>query len=152
MGRYAVLNSESFKALSGLERNQMEAVVQDTNPWGEVRGFEHRRYPRFEIHLPIECLQFNSSITHIGNISEGGLLVYLPGEANVGQYLRLKLFFSLGSELNTIRMQAEVVWKDNLLSKEQEYYPHGVRFVDISSEDGIMLSNCLRSLYSPHIR
>ena len=152
MGRYAVLNSEFFKASSGQERNRMGAIAQDSEPWIEVRGFEHRRYPRFEIHLPIECLQFKSSITHTGNISEGGLLIYLPGEADVGQYLMLKLFFSLGSELNTIRMQAEVVWKDNLLSKEQEYYPHGVRFVDISSEDGIMLSNCLRSLYSPHIR
>ena len=152
MGRYAVLNSESFKALSGLERNQMEAVVQDTNPWGEVRGFEHRRYRRFEIHLPIECLRFNSSITHIGNISEGGLLVYLPGEANVGQYLRLKLFFSLGSQLHAVRMEARVIWRDNLSSKERKHCPHGVRFVNISPEDNVMLRHCLGSLYSPYIR
>ena len=152
MGRYVVLNSEFFEAPSGQERKRMEAVAQDTKPWIEVRGFEHRRYPRFEIHLPIECLQFKLYITHIGNISEGGLLIYLPGGADVGQYLRLKLFFSLGSELNTIRMQAEVVWKDNLLSKEREYYPHGARFVDISSEDGILLRYCLRSLYSPYIK
>jgi hypothetical protein len=152
MGRYAVLNSESFKASSGQVRKRVEAVAQDTKPWIEVGSFEHRRYPRFEIHLPIECLQCKSSITHIGNISEGGLLIYLPGEADVGQYLRLKLFFSLGSELHAIRMQAEVVWKDNLLSKEREYYPHGARFVDISSEDGILLRYCLRSLYSPYIK
>ncbi len=153
MGRYAVLNSESFEGSSGQERNQMqEGVAQDVNSRSEIRGFEHRRYPRFEIRLPIECLQFNSSITHIGNISEGGLLVYLPGEADVGQYLRLKLFFSLGSELHAIRLRAKVVWKDDLLSKERDHYPHGVRFVNISSEDGALLRRCLGSLYSPHIR
>ncbi len=128
----------------------MEAVDQDFNSRSEVRVFEHRRHARFEIHLPIECLQFNSSITHIGNISEGGLLVYLPGEADVGQYLRLKLYFSLGSELHAIRMQAEVVWKENLLSKERDYYPHGVRLVNISSQDDAMLRRCLGSLYSPY--
>ena len=130
----------------------MEAGEKNTKLRIKDIDFENRRYLRFDIHLPIEYDQIKSSITHTGNISEGGLLIYLPGEAVAGQYLRLKLFFSLGSELNTIRMQAEVVWKDNLLSKEREYYPHGVRFVNIPSEDGIMLRHFLRSLYSPHIR
>ena len=152
MGRYAVLNSESFKASSEQVRKRVEAVAQDTKPWIEVRSFEHRRYPRFEIHLPIECLQCKSSITHIGNISEGGLLIYLPGEADVGQYLRLKLFFSLGSQLHAVRMEARVIWRDNLSSKERKHCPHGVRFVNISPEDNVMLRHCLGSLYSPYVR
>jgi PilZ domain len=127
----------------------MEAVEKDTNLRIEAIDFENRRYPRFDIHLPIEYCQFKSSTTHIGNISEGGLLIYLHDEMDVGQYLRLKLFFSSGSELDTIKILAEVVWKDNRLSEGREYYPVGVKFVDISSEDEIKLRNFLRSLSSP---
>ena len=127
----------------------MEAVEQDTKAWIKVVDFENRRYPRFDIHLPIEYYQFKSSITHIGNISEGGLLIYFPEETDAGQYLRLKLFFSLGSELHTIKMLAEVVWKNTHLSKDREYYPYGVKFVDISSEDGTQLRHFLGSLSSP---
>ncbi len=127
----------------------MEAGEKDTKPRIEVIDFENRRYPRFDIHLPIEYYQIKSSITHTGNISEGGLLIYFPEETDVSQYLRLKLFFSLCSELNTIKVLAEVVWTDNHLSKDREYYPYGIKFVDISPEDDIKLKNFLRSLSSP---
>ncbi len=127
----------------------MEAGEKDTKPRIEVIDFENRRYPRFDIHLPIEYYQIKSSITHTGNISEGGLLIYFPEETDVSQYLRLKLFFSLGSELNTIKVLAEVVWTDNHLSKDRKYYLYGVKFVDISPEDDSKLKNFLRSLSSP---
>ncbi len=127
----------------------MEAVEKDTNLWIEAIDFENRRHPRFSIHLPIEYCRFKSYTTHIGNISEGGLMIYLPEEMDVGQYLRLKLFFSSDSELDTIKILAEVVWKDNRSSERREYYPVGVKFVDISSEDEIKLRHFLRSLSSP---
>jgi hypothetical protein len=46
-------------------------------------------------------------------------------------------------------MLAEVVWTDNHLSKDRENYPYGVKFVDISPEDGTQLKNFLKSLSSP---
>jgi hypothetical protein len=87
----------------------MEAIEKYTKPWIDVFDFENRKCPRFDIHLPVEYYQIKSSFTHISNISEGGLLIYFPEETDVSQYLRLKLFFSLGSELNTSRVLAEVV-------------------------------------------
>lgn len=127
----------------------MEAVEQDTRQWIDVINFENRRYPRFDIHLPIEYYQIKSSITHTGNISEGGLLIYFPEKMDVSQYLRVKLFFSLGSELNTIKVLTEPVWMDNHLSKDQEGYPYGLKFIDISPEDVTKLRNFLGSLSSP---
>jgi hypothetical protein len=127
----------------------MEAGEKDTKPQIKIIDSENRRCPRFDIHLPIEYCQIKSSITHTGNISEGGLLIYFPGKTDVSQYLRLKLFFSLGSELDTIKVLAEVVWTDNHLCKDQAYCPYGIKFVDISPEDGIKLKNFLRSLSSP---
>ena len=127
----------------------MEAIKELTKSRVEVIDSENRRCPRFDIHLPVEYHQIKSSITHIGNISEGGLLIYFPEEADVKQYLSLKLFFSLGSELNTIKVLAEVVWTDNHLSKDRKYYPYGVRFVDLSPEDGTKLKTFLKTLSSP---
>jgi len=127
----------------------MEAIEEYTKPRIDVVDSENRRYPRFHIHLPIEYYEIKSSITHTGNIGQGGLLIYFPEETNVSQHIRLKLFFSLGGVLNTIEALAEVVWTDNHLSEDGEYYPYGVKFVDISPEDDTMLKNLLRSLSSP---
>jgi len=129
----------------------MEAVEKEkyTEPRIGFINFENRRYPRIDIHLPIEYYLIKSSFAHTGNISEGGLLIYFPEEMDVSQYLRLKLFFSLGSELNTIKVLAEVVWMNNHLGKDRKNYPYGVKFIDISPEDGTKLRNFLRSLSSP---
>ncbi len=127
----------------------MGAVEKDTKPWIDVIDLENRRYPRFDIHLPIEYYQIKSSFTHTGNISESGVLVYFPEAMDASQYLRLKVFFPSGPELNTIKVLAKAVWMDNHLSKGQEYYPYGLKFVDIPPEDGTKLRNFLRSLSSP---
>ena len=127
----------------------MEAGEIYTKPQIDVIDFENRTYPRIDIHLPIEYFLIKSSITHTGNISESGLLTYFPEEIDVSQYLSLKLFFSLGSELDTVRMLGEVVWRDDHLSKDCEYYPHGMKCVVISPEERTKLGNFLKSLSSP---
>lgn len=127
----------------------METSQKDTTPRIEPIDSENRRYPRFDVHLPIEYSKIKSSIAHTGNISEGGFLIYFPERRDVNQYLSLKLFFSLGSQLDTIKAVVRVVWRDSRLSKDGEYYPYGVTFVDMSPEDGTKLRNLLRSLSSP---
>jgi hypothetical protein len=58
----------------------------------------------------------------------------------------MKLFFSLGSGLNTIEILAEIVWKDIHLERDWGDYRSGVRFIDISSDDLNRLKNFLRTL------
>jgi len=114
-----------------------------------IVNFERRRHPRFNIDLPIEYYPIDSSISHSGraiNISEGGLLVYLPEKVEVGQYLKMKLFFPLGSDLNTIEMVGQLVWMDIHLEKGWGDYRSGVRFIDISSEDLNKLKKFLKTL------
>ena len=111
--------------------------------------FERRTYPRFSVDLPVEYLQINSSISHTGhalNASEVGLLIYFPEQMEIGQYISLKLFFSLGSELNTIEVLAEVVWMDMYLGKGWGDYRCGVKFINISPEDRTRLKSFLIGL------
>lgn len=119
------------------------------NPHYAIVNFERRRHPRFNIDLPIEYALIDSPMGGPGrasNISEGGLLVYFPEKIDIGQHLQLKLFFPSGSELNTIELQAEVVWIDIHLEKGWGDYRSGLRFIDIAAEDLTKLKNFLKNL------
>ena len=124
-------------------------MKREEQPHFGVVNFEKRRHPRFSVDLPMEYYRIDSSIGHMGkalNISEGGLLLHFPEQMDMGQYIRLKLFFSLGSELNTIEVLAEVVWVDIHLDKGWKDYRCGVNFIDVSPEDMTKLKTFLRSL------
>jgi c-di-GMP-binding flagellar brake protein YcgR len=83
------------------------------------------------------------------NASEGGLLIYFPEQMEIGQHLKLKLFFPSGHDLNTIEALVEVVWMDIQVGKDWGEYRTGVRFVDISQESLDKLKNFMRSLFFP---
>jgi c-di-GMP-binding flagellar brake protein YcgR len=114
-----------------------------------ILNLERRKHPRFGVDLPIEYYQTDSSISNTGrlmNASEGGLLVYLPEQIKIGQHLKMKLFFSFGSDLNVIEILTEVAWEDIHLENGWGDYRFGVRFIDISPDDVNKLKNFLRSL------
>jgi hypothetical protein len=111
-------------------------------------NFEKRKHPRFSVDLPVEYSQADVFVEQgrAINASEGGLLLYLPEQMGMGTHLRLKLFFTMGSELNAIETVVEVVWVDMALEKDRGDYRTGVRFAEISTEDVGKLKNFLRSL------
>jgi hypothetical protein len=67
----------------------------------------------------------------------------------IGQRLRLRLFFSMDSKMNTIELLAEVVWVDIHVDEGWGDYRSGVKFVDISQEDVSKLKVFLNSLSQP---
>jgi len=98
---------EQFEELKNREK--------ETKTRYETVSFERRKYPRFNVDLPIEYYRFDSSISHTGktlNISEGGLLLYLTEQVEVGQHLKSNFSFTSYSEINSIEMLAEVAWVD----------------------------------------
>ena len=122
---------------------------QETKSHVGVANLERRRHPRFSIDLPIEYHLVPSSLSHTGralNASEGGLLVYLSQQIEIGQHLKIKLFFASGSHLNSIEILTEVVWVDIHLGKDWGDYRCGVKFMEISQEDLNRLKIFLRSL------
>jgi len=73
------------------------------------------------VDLPIEYYRIDSSTGTPGralDISEGGLLIYFPEKIEIGQRLRLRLFFSMGSELNTIELLSEVAWVEMRIGED----------------------------------
>jgi c-di-GMP-binding flagellar brake protein YcgR len=114
-----------------------------------IANFERRKYPRFNIDLPVEYCRTNAASFQVGramNASEGGLLVYFPERMEVGQHLKLRLFFAHGTELNRIEALVEVAWTDIHLGEGWGDYRAGVIFLQISAEDVDRLKRFLESL------
>ena len=127
----------------------MENREEETKPRYGIANIERRTYRRFPIRLPIEYYRANSPINRTGqtlDASESGLQILFPEQLEIGQNLKLKLFFSSASELNAIETLGEVVWMDIHQGKDWGDYRCGVNFIDVSPEDMIKLKNFLRSL------
>jgi hypothetical protein len=86
---------------------------------------EKRKYPRFNVNLPIKYSRTNLFFKYgqAINASEGGLLVSFAEKMNIGHHLALKLFFPSRSELNIIEAIVQVVWMDIHLRKDWIYFP-----------------------------
>lgn len=135
--------------MSEMNRDTEQQEKEETKPRIGIINFEKRRHPRFTVDLPLEYYRVDSPIPETGravNASEGGLLVYFPEEVKVGDRLRLRLFFNVGSQLNTIEMVVQIAWVDLHLGREWGDYRSGVRFVDISPEDLDRLKTFLTNL------
>jgi hypothetical protein len=126
----------------------METEEKETKPISET-NHERRKYPRFNVYWPVQYNQIGSSISHDGrvtNLSEGGMLIQSPGQMEIGQHLKSKLSFISGSQINTIEMQAEVVWRDICPNEVWGDYRCGARFLDISTWDKTKLNDLLMGL------
>ena len=111
-------------------------------------NFERRRQPRISTDLPAEYWHTETSENHparLLNVSEGGVLLYLPEKIEVGENLRVRLFIGPIPELEPIDAFVQVVWND-LHSNENGYYRTGIKFVNISPEDMDRLRTFLNTL------
>ena len=92
---------------------------------------ERRKHPRIRIELPLDYSLVDSEETHgglIADISEGGLLVYLPEVLKQETLLRIEILFVKGMELNPIKAIARVVWSDLAAKAISEENRYGLEF------------------------
>jgi c-di-GMP-binding flagellar brake protein YcgR len=115
----------------------MEQQDQNGKPRYGLVNFERRRSPRFSVDLPIEYFRVYSTATLNGravNASEGGLMLYLRDEMEIGQRLKIRLYFPSELELDCIEVLCRVVWQEIAFGDPNEVRC-GVEFIEISAED-----------------
>jgi len=126
----------------------MEKERLEKDPrFGSV-NFERRKHPRFSLNLPVEYWDSETSRIHYsrtGNLGEGGILLYLPEEIEIGNSLKLKLFINSGLVFIAIEAAVEVIWKGHPCGDNPEHQI-GVKFIDISEKDMAHLKYFLNSL------
>ena len=149
------LNNKKSQLLTELSSLKLfykrEKKEEEIKPRYGTLNFEKRKYPRFSVDLPVEYTRKDlvAKQGRVINASESGLSVYCPEQMEIGQALRLKLFFTSGSELNMMEMVNQVVWMDVHTGKDWRDYRTGMKFVDISLEDQCTLKIFFSSLSSP---
>ena len=127
----------------------MKNGEEEIKPRYGIANIERRKYRRFPVRLPVEYYRANSSMSQTGqtlDASEGGLQILFPEQIDIGQNLKLKLFFSSGPELNAIEMLVQVVWVNTQLDEGEEHYRSGVKFTNVSPEDMTKLKNFMVNL------
>ena len=110
---------------------------------------DKRKHPRVMVDLPFKYSKNHIPTKHgqAVNASEGGLLVHLPEEVEVGRHLTLQLFFPPRSALDTLEASVEVIWSRLHLRKDWGWdYRTGVRFLDMGLDDMTQFKNYLEGL------
>ncbi len=96
-----------------------------------ILAIERRRFPRIYVELPLDYSRKGKKSDFGGfvkNASEGGILVYLPERLEIGELLKVEIFFPKGLELNSIRGVAKVVWEDLAAKESWREHRYGLAF------------------------
>lgn len=96
-----------------------------------VLAIERRKFPRIYVELPLDYTRKGKKSDFGGfvkNASEGGILVYLPERLEIGELLKVEIFFPKGLELNSIRGVARVVWADLAAKESWREHRYGLAF------------------------
>lgn len=121
---------------------------KEPKPQYGIVNFERRRSPRFSVDLPIEYSRIEAdekNPARTGNASEGGLMLFLGQKLEVGQDLRIKIFFHSEPRLHSLEVKGKVAWTEIAFAKEGDYRC-GVQFTQITPEDLVQLRHFLDQL------
>lgn len=131
-----------------LKGDTMRNGEKDSTSRYKTGDFEKRKHPRCKVDLPVEYRRRDLVVKYdrVVNASESGLMTYLSEQVEVGQHLRIRLFFPLSSGLSVIEMVTQVVWMESHPGKHWGDHRTGVRFIEISPDDLCNLKNYLGSL------
>jgi hypothetical protein len=134
--RIVAIQEEDGRNLRKLLAGRLKREEPESRP-GFV-NFEMRRYPRYAIDLPIEYWRVNSPVGHSGrtiNASEGGLMLYLSEQVEIGHHLRLVVMIRSDANFETIQLLCQVVWMDIQWDGRGGDYRCGVKILEIAPED-----------------
>jgi len=113
---------------------------------GRPRG-ENRKFSRRHIELPILYTFIDNIKTYggeTGNISEGGLLVYLKEALLEGVRLKIEIFPPNLLGLKPIKAVTQIVWAPTRQEEGwDEYLQHGLEFIEMDSGDSLKLKRLL---------
>jgi c-di-GMP-binding flagellar brake protein YcgR len=124
-------------------QNSLTAVRKTMDKGGsELREgiflVERRSHPRISIELPFDYSLIEEGEEHRGilaDASEGGLLVYVLEQIDVGSLLRIEILFSRGTELVTVEAIVKVVWSDLASRESWAEYRYGLQFLSFYRGD-----------------
>lgn len=114
-----------------------------------IFAVEKRKYPRYTVEFPLDYARIEDKSTYggmVANVSEGGLLVYLPQRLEIGEVLKIEILYVQGLEFNTIKAVAKIVWSDLAAKESYGEYRYGLQFLHIEEKEYHRLLNLLKEI------
>lgn len=114
-----------------------------------IVAVEKRRHPRYSVEFPLDYCRIEEKEIYggmVANVSEGGLLVYLPQRMEIGAVLKIEILYVQGLEFNTIKAIAKIVWSDLAAKESWGEYRYGLQFLEIDEKDFARLINLLKEV------
>jgi len=110
---------------------------------------ERRKHPRIPLSLPTEYYpegNIRSRLCYTINIGEGGVQLCMPEKLEIGQRLKMEVFYYFDYELTRFIATGEVVWAEKSSDSSTEYQG-ALEFVDLSPRDFEKLRTFLRKIF-----
>ena len=136
----------SRKFTTAVRRKRGESKSQSKEG---VLVVERRKYPRISVELPLDYSLVDSKESHgglVANISEGGLLVYLPEALKLGTLIKIEVLFVKGLELNSFKAIAKIVWYDLAAKEVSAENRYGLEFQSFIEGDLDKLKRLLKEV------
>lgn len=109
---------------------------------------KNRKFQRCPIELPILYTFIENVKSYggqTGNISEGGLLVYLKEALLEGMKLKIEIFPPDFFGLKPIKAVTQIVWSPARQGEGwEEYLQHGLEFIELDNGNLLKLKRLLR--------
>ena len=118
-----------------------------------ILAIERRKQPRFFVELPLDYSRKNKKSDFGGmirNASAEGVLVYLPEKLDLGELLKIEIYFAKGLELNTIQGVAKVVWSDFAARETWSEHRYGLQFQSMTKGTIQNLKGLLKDVGKTH--
>lgn len=118
-----------------------------------VLAIEKRKHPRLFVELPLDYSRKGKKADFGGivkNASEGGILVYLPEKIEVGELLKVEIYFAKGLELSTIQGVGKIVWADLAARETWREHRYGLEFHSMPKGMIQKLRNLLKEVGETH--
>ncbi len=114
---------------------------------GDLQG-ENRKFSRRPIEIPILYTFLGKIKTYggeTGNISEGGILIYLKETLWEGMKLKIEIFPPDFFGFKPIKAVTQIVWAPARQREGwDEYLQHGLEFIEIDNKNSLKLKHLLR--------
>ena len=110
---------------------------------------ERRKHPRIPLRLPTEYFPpgvVNARLCYTINISENGVLLCLPEKVEVGDRLRVEIYYCFDYDLTSFEALGEVIRVKKLEDSDREYRC-ALEFIEIAPADSDNLKRFLAKIF-----
>lgn len=142
-----------IKLSSMIKRKKKESKSQSKKGALIIEKRERRKHPRLNSELPLDYSKIDSNEDYggiVANASEGGILVHLPEELEIGDVLKIEIFFAKELELNSLQGVAKVVWADLATRESWGEHRYGLQFQSIERGSLHKLKTLLKEAGKTH--